>query len=308
MSQATLSAPAAVPGPARAPLLSRPSRSAAWVAFESIRGTWFLIAIHVGALCLFFTGATPLELLLVVPLSYLRGLMVTVGYHRYFSHRSFKTSRAFQFVLAFLGCANMQRGPLWWAAIHRYHHLHSDDPIDSHSPVQGGFFWAHCGWVFASVEQPDLNKVRDFTRYPELVWLERLWLVPGLLFAGLCYLLGGWSMVCADFCLSAVITLQMAFLVNSLGHMVGWRRYPTPDDSRNSLWLALLTLGDGWHHNHHHYPHSANHGFFPGEIDTSHQVLCLLARLGVVWDLRKVPPHKLHPPAPAAAAAAEGAV
>ena len=229
-----------------------------------------------------------------------------MGYHRYFSHRSFKTSRAGQFLIACLCCTNLQRGPLWWAAVHRHHHRHSDGRADPHSPVRGGFLWAYATWMFSTLEQPDWGSVRDLSRYPELVWLERLWLVPGLLLAGLFYLMGGWGTVCLDFCLTAVAALHGASVINSLGHLVGSRRYATPDHSRNSLLLALLTFGDGWHNNHHHYPHAAQAGFFRGELDGSFRLIRLLERVGLVWDVRRVPPNKLHPPRRAARADSPG--
>jgi stearoyl-CoA desaturase (Delta-9 desaturase) len=292
-SVAHLSAPAFSESPAS--LMPRPDRSALWIICNSVRGTWFLMAIHLGVLGVLLTGTTWLDWLLLPAFLVVRGYITTVGYHRYFSHRAFKTSRLGQFMLGCLCCVNLQRGPLWWAAIHRHHHRHSDDEHDAHSPVTGSLFWAHCGWTFATLEQPDLKGVRDLYRFPELVWLERLWLLPPLLVAAACWLVGGWSMVCLDFCLSAVLVLHGAFLVNSLGHRVGWQRFPTRDQSRNSFVLAFLTLGDGWHNNHHHYPRSANHGFFRGEVDTSFGLIRLLERLGLVWDVRPVPDHKLHP-------------
>jgi len=255
------------------------------------------VAIHVGAAGVLFTTPTAAAWILFVPLLMLRGLVTTAGYHRYFAHRSFKTSRVGQFVIAWLCCTNMQRGPLWWAAVHRHHHRHSDDEYDAHSPVRGGLLWSYGLWMFATLEQPDWGTVRDLRRFPELVWLERFWLAPGLLTAGLFYLAGGWVMVCLDFCLTAVVALHGASAVNSLGHLVGSRRYETPDRSRNSLLLALLTFGDGWHNNHHHYPHAAQAGFFRGEADGSYRLIRLLERLGLVWGVRGVPAHKLRPPA-----------
>jgi stearoyl-CoA desaturase (delta-9 desaturase) len=294
-------APPATPFPPNSPaswkpgvaLTPRPDRSALWIIANSLWGTWFLVLVHLGAVAVFVTGTSGLDWLLLPVFLVARGYITTVGYHRYFAHRAFKTSRVGQFVLAWLCCLNLQRGPLWWAAIHRHHHRHSDDEHDTHSPVTGSFFWGHCGWVFATLEQPDWNSVRDLRRYPELVWLERLWLLPPLVLLAACWLVGGWSMVCLDFCVSAVVILQITFLVNSLGHRVGWRRYETSDRSRNSVWLALLTLGDGWHNNHHHYPHSANHGFFWWEVDSSFSVIQVLAWLGLVWDVRRAPAHKV---------------
>ncbi len=288
-----------ITGRASAFLTPRPGRSAWWIAFNAARGTWFLVLIHAGAMAGPYTGAGWPALLLLAALVPLRGLLTTVGLHRYFSHRSFKTTRALQFVLACLCCTNLQRGPLWWAAIHRHHHKHADMPEDAHSPVRGGFLWAYAGWMFATLEEPDWRTVKDLARCPELVWLERLWLVPAVLMAGACWLLGGWAAVCVGFCLSAVIALHGASVVNSLGHLAGSRRYPTADGSRNSFLLALLTFGDGWHNNHHHYPHAAQAGFFPGEVDSSFWLIRLLEWCGVVWGVRRVPAHKLRPAAEA---------
>jgi stearoyl-CoA desaturase (delta-9 desaturase) len=263
------------------------------VIYKAVRGTWFLVLIHVGALGAFLTGVGWVDWLVFALLLPVRGLTTTVAYHRYFAHRSFKTSRAFQLFLACLCCTNLQRGPLWWAAVHRQHHRRSDEPGDTHSPVLGGFFWAYCGWMFVPAQQPDWSLVKDLTRYPELVWLERLWLLPPLLLAGACWFVGGWGGVCVGFCLTAALALHGASVVNTLGHLVGSRRYDTADRSRNSFLLALITFGDGWHNNHHHYPHSAQAGFFPGEVDGSYRLIKLLERLGLVWGVRGVPAHKL---------------
>jgi stearoyl-CoA desaturase (delta-9 desaturase) len=281
-----------IPPVACAPLTC--ARPLWWLLYKAVRGTWFLVLIHVGALGAFFTGVSWIDWLLFAMLAPLRGLTTTVAYHRYFAHRSFKTSRAFQFFLACLCCTNLQRGPLWWAAVHRQHHRHSDEPGDTHSPVLGGFFWAYCGWMFVPAKQPDWGLVKDLTSYPELVWLERLWLLPPLLLAALCWLVAGWGGVCLGFCLTAALALHGASVVNTMGHLFGSRRYETADRSRNSFLLALVTFGDGWHNNHHHYPHSAQAGFFPGEVDGSYRVIKLLERLGLVWGVREVPAHKLY--------------
>jgi stearoyl-CoA desaturase (Delta-9 desaturase) len=235
-----------------------------------------------------------MEWCLLPVVMYFRGLLVTVGYHRYFAHRSFKTSRVVQFLLAFFCCANLQQGPLWWAMFHRHHHRHSDQPGDPHSPFHGGFLWSYFGWLFVPLD-PDYHTVSDLTRYPELVWLERFWQFPGLLLAGLCWWLGGWSFVCIDFCLSAVMIFQMTFVVNSIAHLIGSRRYDTPDHSRNSFLLAVLTLGDGWHNNHHNFPHAAQAGVFWWEIDASFRMIRLLEWLGIVWSVRRIPPHEIQP-------------
>ena len=272
-----------------------PGKSRSWfqVGVLLSRRTGPMLLVHVGALASIFTGASLWDWLVFAGMIPFRGFFITVAFHRYFSHRSFKTSRLFQFVMAFFGAGNIQNGALWWAAHHRQHHLHSDDPADPHSPVQKGFWWSHMGWLFATLDEPNLIKVRDLSRYPELVWLERFWLIPGLFMAGVCYLAGGWSMVCVGYCLSAVVTYHLTFAVNSLGHIIGSRRYDTPDASRNSFLMALLTMGDGWHNNHHYYAKSARHGFAWWEIDGSYYLLLLLQRLGIVWGLQVPPPHIL---------------
>jgi stearoyl-CoA desaturase (delta-9 desaturase) len=255
-----------------------------------------MILVHIGALGILVTGATWHDWLGLAVLAYLRGILQTMGYHRYFAHRSFKTSRPVQFLLACLCCANLQHGPLWWAAYHRHHHRHSDDEGDVHSPHHGGFWWAYCGWLFIPLE-PQWNQVRDWRRFPELVWLERFWQFPGLILAGLCWWFGGWSFLCVAFCLSAVLSFQITFVVNTLGHLIGSRRYATGDHSTNSFVLAVISLGDGWHNNHHHYPHSAQAGFFWWEIDGAFRIIRLLECVGIVWDVRRVPAHKLSPAA-----------
>lgn len=282
-----------------APTLTAPLRQrnglTAFLAHSGMlcRRVGVVIIMHVGALAVIWTGATPIEWALVFPIAVVRGLFVTIGYHRYFSHRSFKTSRTFQFLLAIGCCLNLQNGPLWWAAVHRHHHRHSDDPEDYHSPTKLGFWYGHFGWLFHKTSPPSRQHIGDLLRFPELVWLERFWLIPGIIAAAICWLLGGWSCVCANFLLTAVLTLQMTFAVNSLAHLVGKRRYATSDSSGNSYVLALMTLGDGWHNNHHHYPNAAQAGIQWWEIDLSYRVIQFLARLGIVWDVRTVPPHKV---------------
>jgi stearoyl-CoA desaturase (delta-9 desaturase) len=253
-----------------------------------------MLLAHAGAVGAIWAGATWADWLVFPFVLYLRGLLVTGGYHRFFAHRAFKTTRFGQFVIGFLCCANLQQGPLWWAGYHRHHHRHSDDPADVHSPYHGGFFWAYCGWLFKPLAAP-WKYVPDLRRYPELVWLERFWQVPGLLLAGLCFWVGGWGTLCVVFCLSTVVTFHLTFAVNTLGHLVGSRRYPTKDHSTNSFLLACLTMGDGWHNNHHHCPNAAQAGFFWWEWDGAYRAIRALEMLGLVWDVRRVPAHRLHP-------------
>jgi len=257
-------------------------------------GVWAFLLMHVACLAVFLTGADGRALTLCGACYLLQMVGVTAGYHRYFSHRSYKTSRAFQFVLAWLGCSASQRGPLWWAAQHRHHHRTSDTAEDRHSPVVHSFWWSHIGWVLADdSEGADAKTVRDLSRYPELRWLDRCHGVPPLVLAGLCFLIGGWSGLIWGFFVSSVLTHHATFLVNSACHLWGRRRYATPDASRNNLFVALVTLGEGWHNNHHHYQSSANQGFFWWEVDVTYYLIRLLAGVGLVWDVRTPPRAKL---------------
>ncbi len=255
------------------------------------------LSLHLGCLAAFLTGVNLRDVVLFAACYLVRMFGITAGYHRYFSHRSYKTSRVFQFVLAWLGCSALQKGPLWWAANHRHHHRFSDTPDDPHSPRTSNFWWSHIGWVLSTDhEKTDLAVVRDWTRYPELRWLNRNHWLPGLVLAVTCFLIGGWSGLVWGFFLSTVVLYHAVFAVNSLCHIFGKRRYATPDDSRNNLLVALFTLGEGWHNNHHYYQSSANQGFRWWEIDISYYVLRLLGLTGLVWGIRKPPRNKLAAP------------
>jgi stearoyl-CoA desaturase (Delta-9 desaturase) len=231
---------------------------------------------------------------LAVGLYYLRMFGVTAGYHRYFAHRSYKTSRVFQFLLACLAMSSSQKGVLWWAAHHRTHHRYSDQPQDVHSPVQRGFWWAHVGWIFAPRnDEVELSRVGDLARFPELRWLERWHFVPPVALAAGLLLWGGLPVLIWGFFISTTLLWHGTFTINSLAHVFGRRRYATPDDSRNNWFLALLTLGEGWHNNHHFYRPAANQGFFWWEFDPTFYALKALSWVGVIWDVRTPPRHVL---------------
>jgi stearoyl-CoA desaturase (delta-9 desaturase) len=221
-----------------------------------------------------------------------RMFFVTGAYHRYFSHRSFKTSRWFQFVLALGATCTGQKGPLWWAAHHRLHHKLSDQPGDLHSVVQSGFWWSHHGWILSNnLEGTDLSRIKDFSKYPELRWLNRWWMLPPVAVGTITFLIGGFYALVWAFAVSQVLTWHGTFTINSLSHLWGGRRYKTDDDSRNNPVLAIITMGEGWHNNHHHYQVSARQGFFWWEVDLTYYVLRLLAAVGLVWDIHGVPDH-----------------
>jgi len=277
------------------------------------------IGMHLGCLLVFFVGWSWLAISIAVFLYALRVFTLTGFYHRYFSHRSFKTWRLIQFIFAWIGCTSVQRGPLWWAAHHRHHHTHSDDPDDLHSPRQKGILWSHMAWFLTPrAERTNFRLIPDFAKYPELRWLDRFDLVPPALLALGLYLFGlliqiglpedsgitGWQLLVWGMFVSTIAVYHVTYLVNSATHLVGSRRYETKDDSKNSMVVALLTFGEGWHNNHHYYPNSTRQGFFWWEIDISYYILSFMSMLGLVWDLKGVPERILHPkpkPAPAAA-------
>ena len=231
---------------------------------------------------------------LAVASYYLRMFALSAGFHRYFSHRSFKTSRPFAFLLAFLGESTLQKGVLWWASHHRHHHRYSDQPEDCHSPLYKGFFWAHLGWILCEKYKP-INKryIRDFMAHPELVWLnDNTWLPLTVYISTLIYFFGLEGFLWG-FVVSTVFLWHGTFSVNSLVHVWGTQPYQAGDNSRNNWVAAIFAMGDGWHNNHHYYPISVRHGFQKWEIDFSYYILCLLERLGIVWDLKRPAPSRI---------------
>ena len=248
------------------------------------------ILLHLGCVGVFWSGISWQAVAICVTLYWLRMFAITAGYHRYFSHRSYSTSRLFQFVLAVLAQSTAQKSMLWWAAKHRHHHLHSDTEQDVHSPRHKGFFYSHVGWIFfRQHDGTDLVKVADFAAFPELRWLHRFEQFPALVLAALCFMIAGWSGLVVGFVWSTVMLFHATFCINSLAHVHGRKRYVTGDDSRNNWLLAFFTMGEGWHNNHHACQSSARQGFRWWEIDLTFYILKALSFAGVVWDL-KTPP------------------
>jgi stearoyl-CoA desaturase (delta-9 desaturase) len=244
---------------------------------------------HFAALGAIWSGVTWQAVLVCVVLYWARIFGVTAGYHRYFSHRAFKTSRPVAFVLAFLAQSTAQKGALWWAAHHRGHHLYSDSERDLHSPRQHGFMYSHLGWLFYQSDETDWKRIRDFAKYPELVWLDKYYLVPPIALGFAVWLFFGWSGLFIGFFLSTILTWHCTFLINSLAHVWGKRRFDTKDDSRNNWLLALITMGEGWHNNHHRYMRSARNGFYWWEVDPTYYLLLGMEKLGLIWDLERPP-------------------
>lgn len=270
--------------------MQTPSPAAA-LPTDDERLNWFssipFFGVHLMCLFVFFVGVRPVDIAVCVGLYIVRMWGITAGFHRYFSHRAFKTGRVFQFILALVGSTSTQKGVLWWAANHRHHHRYSDQEEDIHSPVQKGFWFSHVGWILCDkYGQTRLDAIKDFARFPELVWLNRFHLVPPVVLAVALYFIGGFSMLVWGFFVSTTLLWHGTFTINSLSHIFGKRRYKTTDTSRNNWLLALITLGEGWHNNHHYHQNTANQGWFWWEVDFSYYSLKVLSWFKVVEGLR----------------------
>lgn len=261
------------------------------------------VAIHLACFGVFWVGYSACALSIAIALYVLRIFAIGGFYHRYFSHKTFQTNRFWQCIFAILGMAAVQRGPLWWAAHHRNHHLVSDQANDPHSPVQHGFWWSHMGWFLSKkFFHYNQERIKDFSRYPELQFLDRFDVIVPLLLGALLYGIGeylayfhphletnGLQLFIWGFCISTVCVLHATFTINSLSHCFGSKPFQTRDDSRNNLILSVITLGEGWHNNHHFYPACARQGFKWWEIDITYYLLLLLEKMRIIKNLRRLP-------------------
>lgn len=262
-----------------------------------------LVFMHLACIGIFFTGFSWVAVVALLITYFVRVFALTAGFHRYFSHRSFKTSRFFQFIMAWVGTSAAQMGPMWWAAHHRHHHQHSDTEEDVHSPVAKDLFWAHVGWVLCrTYGGTKTERVQDLYKFPELRFIDRLHALPAISLGLALYYIGqqlnfyypglgtsGWQLVMWGFFLSTALVYHVTFCVNSVTHIIGNKRFKNSDESRNNFWIALLTFGEGWHNNHHRYPLSARQGMYWWEFDLSYLLLRGLEKLGLVWDLKTYP-------------------
>jgi stearoyl-CoA desaturase (delta-9 desaturase) len=261
------------------------------------------ILLNLGCLLVFYVGFSWVAFTTALVLYFSRVFFIGAFYHRYFSHKTYQTNRFWQFIFALMAGTCIQRGPLWWASHHRQHHMCSDEPNDVHSPIQHGFWWSHMGWFMSKNHfhyNPD--RVRDLSRYPELVFLTRYdSLMPIVLFISL-FVAGSLmhayapqlgtsagQMVVWGFCISTIALFHTTVTINSVSHVLGKKRFKTSDNSRNNIFLALITLGEGWHNNHHHYPATARQGFMWWEIDVTYYMLKLMEKMGIIWDVKNVP-------------------
>jgi len=285
------------------------------------------VVLHLACFAVIWVGWSPVAVGAAVALYFIRMFAVTGIHHRYFSHKTYSTSRAGQFFLALWAATTVQRGSLWWAYHHRHHHQHSDDPEDAHSPHVHGFLWSHIGWITSRRNFPtDYSKIKDLAKFPELVWLNRFDLVVPILFAAATYAAGallevyapglgttGPQMLVWAFFISTTVLFHGTACINSMAHLMGKRRFKTDDDSRNSFILTMITLGEGWHNNHHRFQSCTRNGFYWWEIDPTYYGLKVMSWTGLIWGLKPVPQSVLDEGAHAdhhasvAAAAAERA-
>jgi stearoyl-CoA desaturase (Delta-9 desaturase) len=261
------------------------------------------LLLHLACLLVFLTGYSAAAVAVCLALYVVRMFAITAGFHRLFSHRTYRTGRVFRALIAFLGTAAYQKGPLWWSAHHRRHHLHVETESDAHSPIAQSLWTSHVGWFMLRENRAtDLRLVSNLLKYRDLRFLDRYYLLPPAALAAGTFLLGlgleryapglgttGWQMLVWGFLVSTVLLYHGTFTVNSVAHLFGSRRYETRDNSRNNLFVALITLGEGWHNNHHFYPTSERQGFKWWELDVAHYTLRVLSWFGVVWDLRTPP-------------------
>ena len=261
------------------------------------------ISVHIGALFALTISPSPFALFLVFLMYFIRMFGITAGFHRFFSHKTFKTSRAFQFILAYLATSSAQMGPIWWASHHRHHHKYTDEIEDPHTPTLKGFFWAHVGWIMSPSNVPTKEEyVGDLKRFPELRFLDKYHYLAPFSMAVSLFALGeymalnhsqygtnGIELLMWGFFVSTVILYHATFTVNSVCHVFGYRTYDTKDGSVNNWLIAILTLGEGWHNNHHAFPNSERQGHKWYQIDICHYILWSLSKIGIVWDIRDVP-------------------
>ncbi len=287
-----------------------------WKAFIRLSPFWI---VHLMCLGVIWVGWSPVAVGVAVSLYFLRMFAITGFYHRYFSHKTFKAGRIMQFVMGVWGNTAVQKGPLWWAGHHRHHHRNSDQPGDSHSPSQDGFWHSHILWLGKKANVPTkFSGVKDLSKFPELRFIDRFDLFVPVAFAVCLWSLGaglqhffpqlgtsGMQMLIWGFFISTVALFHGTATINSLGHIIGKRRYKTGDDSTNSWILAFVTLGEGWHNNHHHFQISTRQGFYWWEVDITYYGLWFMSKLGLIYDLKPVParirdgrPEKAEQPAP----------
>jgi stearoyl-CoA desaturase (delta-9 desaturase) len=250
-------------------------------------------AVQASALLAFVVPPTPAHLALWAGSHFARAVGLTLAFHRYFAHRSFKMHRATRFFWALVGTAAMQKGPLWWAGHHVRHHRFADREGDPHSPAVSGVYYAHIGWFLNDARNDRVGEanpvIRDFGTAREIAWLDRWYVVPPLALAAALFAVGGLPWLVWGFCVPTVTLAHATFAINTVNHMFGSRRFDTRDESRNNALTAIFAAGEGWHNNHHRYQRAARNGFYWWELDPTWYVIRAMAALGLAWDLHAVP-------------------
>jgi stearoyl-CoA desaturase (delta-9 desaturase) len=224
---------------------------------------------------------------------FLRAIGLTLAFHRYYAHRAFQMNRVVRFVWTFIGTAAMQKGPIWWAGHHVNHHRYADRDGDPHSPMVSGIYYAHIGWFLNDAKHERLEAsnpvIRDFSKAPEIVFLDRYFFIPPLALAAAMYGIGGMQWLVWGFCFPTVTLAHATFAINTVNHLFGSRRFDTIDESRNNAFTAFFAVGEGWHNNHHRYQRAARNGFYWWEFDPTWYVIRAMAAFGLAWDLQPVP-------------------
>jgi sn-1 stearoyl-lipid 9-desaturase len=249
----------------------------------------FLVAVHLLALLAFLpSNFSWAGIGIAMFLHWVTGgVGITLGFHRLVTHRSFQTPKWLEYVLVFCGTLSCQMGPTIWVGLHRHHHLYSDRELDQHNSNRG-FWWSHMGWMLYEVAaKKDVSRyTKDIANQPFYQFCDKYYLVLQVILAALLYLIGGWSFLIWGIFVRLVLVYHCTWFVNSATHKFGYRTYESNDRSTNCWWVALCTYGEGWHNNHHAFPHSARHGFKWWEIDFTWMMIRCLEMVGLAWKVR----------------------
>jgi fatty-acid desaturase len=256
--------------------------------------TLWMVVFHLGAVAAIFMFSWQ-ALIVALALWWIAGSPgVGMGFHRLLTHRGYKTPKWVEYLLTVCGTLAFEGGPINWVVTHRLHHAHTEVPgKDPHTPREGGW-WAHMGWILRGTAQ--VHEPAVLWRYaPDMMkdgfhrWINQFYYVPVVICGVLLLWLGGWSVFMWGIFFRIVFNLHATWLVNSVTHMWGSRRFETTDDSRNSWWVALLTFGEGWHNNHHAHPTSARHGLAWYEVDFNWWGIRTLKLFGLARAVKLVP-------------------
>jgi stearoyl-CoA desaturase (delta-9 desaturase) len=262
------------------------------------------LGVIAAAIVLWDSFLGPRDLAIFAVMYLLTALGVTIGFHRLLTHRAFETHPWLRYTLAVLGSMSVQGPVIDWVADHRKHHTFTDEEGDPHSPHAGhgaglrgmaaGLWHAHVGWLFETRDLLEDRTMRRINKGFPLIALYSLALpfLLGLALSGGSLVAGGLSALLWGGLVRIFLVHHITWSINSICHFFGRRRFETDDESTNVFWLALPSLGEAWHHNHHAFPQSAFHGLRWYELDPSGWLILALARAGLAWDVVKVTPER----------------